>query len=234
MRDFVFSSPQFTTSSGITTTNNYASAVGVGFHGFIHSSLCPVSKVGELKDTKRTIPDNSLSRGDGFFEKFITLLSTIQTHKSCRDPRGIVSITNSSVFCKLISGDVINREVQFNIVLLGFFDQSLNNLSTILVKERPSDFHTINNLLEGVCHTTTNNHSINLIEQVVDQLNFITNLSTSQDGEERPVRVFQSLGEVIEFFLNQKSTGLLRVGGTDHGRVSAVTSTESIIHEHIS
>jgi uncharacterized membrane protein len=47
------------------------------------------------------------------------------------------------------------------------------------VRLMETDFHAETNLLNGVSHTATNNHFVNAVEQVVDELDFISDFRTT-------------------------------------------------------
>ena len=56
----------------------------------------------------------------------------------------------------------------------------------------------------------------------------------SEDSKERSLRVLKDLGKVLKFLLHKETGSALRKLNTNHGRVSAVSSTESIVDIDIS
>ena len=148
-----------------------------------------------------------------------------------------------------------NSQDQLDIVLLGLGNQVLDLGGTSLVEQRLSDFYTLDNLLEGESHssaddervdlkdhktalqvppsatsyTTPNPRPTHLIQHVVNQLNLVLNLGTSEDGKERPLGGLERLGEELQLLLHQEPGGSLGQLNTDHGRVSSVGSTERVV-----
>lgn len=61
------------------------------------------------------------------------------------------------------------------------------------------------NLEKRVRHPSANDHLVDLVEHVVDELDLVVDLGTAQDGEERTLGVRQHLGEVFQLLLNEKA-----------------------------
>ena len=68
-----------------------------------------------------------------------------------------------------------------------------------------------------------------LVQHVVDQLNLVLDLGSSEDGEERPLRGLECLGKELQLLLHQEPGGSLGQLHTDHGRVSSVSGTERVV-----
>ena len=70
-----------------------------------------------------------------------------------------------------------------------------NNLSARFIKEMlPISMPKI---FEGVSHTTTNDHLVDLIEQIFNQLDFIGHFSATKDCQEWALRVIKRLAKVF-------------------------------------
>ena len=75
---------------------------------------------------------------------------------------------------------------------------------------------------------------MDLVEQIVDELKFVGDLGSTEDGEERLLGALEDLGEEFELLLHEESDGLLGQIDTDHGRMSAVGGSEGVVDEDIS
>lgn len=104
------------------------------------------------------------------------------------------------------------------------------NKINITKKYSNTYINVVKSLLEGESHTTTDDQSIDLIKHVLDQLDLIRDLGTTEDGKERTLRVLKSLGKVFEFLLHEETSSALGKIDTNHGRVSTVSGTESIVN----
>lgn len=112
-------------------------------------------------------------------------------------------------------------------------NQLLHLLAPRLIKQRVPNLHIIQHLLERKRHSTTNNQTVHLIQHILNQLNLIANLRTSQDRQERPLRALQRRGEVLQLLLDQESRSLLRQIHAHHRRVCAVCGAEGVVDVHI-
>ena len=77
--------------------------------------------------------------------------------------------------------------------------------------------------------------STDFIEHVVNELDLVRDLGTTQDGQEGALGLLEGLGEVVELLLDEETGSLLGKVDTDHGAVSTVGSTESVVcKNHVS
>lgn len=68
-----------------------------------------------------------------------------------------------------------------------------------------------------------------LVQHVVDQLNLVRDLGSTENGQEWPVRSLKSLGEELELLLDEETGSSLGEFDTDHAGVSTMGSTEGIV-----
>ena len=68
---------------------------------------------------------------------------------------------------------------------------------------------------------------IYLVEHVLNELNLVGNLGTTEDGQEGSLGRFEHLGKVLELLLHQEAGGTLGKLNADHGGVGSVGSTEA-------
>lgn len=146
---------------------------------------------------------------------------------------------------------------QLDIVLLGLGNKVLDLGGTSLVKQRLSNLDSLDNLLEGESHSSADDERVDLedretpsqttrsasscfsphlahrathlVQHVVDQLNLVLDLGSSEDGEERPLGGLERLGKELQLLLHQEPGGSLGQLHTDHGRVSSVSGTERVV-----
>ena len=84
-------------------------------------------------------------------------------------------------------------------------------------------------LFEGESHASADNQRVDLVQHVLDQLNFVRDLGTTEDGQEGTFGVLEGLCEIFEFLLHEETGSTLGELNSDHTRVSTVSGTESIV-----
>lgn len=84
-------------------------------------------------------------------------------------------------------------------------------------------------LLEGEGHASSNDHSIDLIHQILDQLDLVRDLGTSQDGKEGLLGLLKDLGKELELLLHQQTSGTDGEIDSDNGRMSTVSGSKGIV-----
>mmetsp|Transcript_4296 Transcript_4296/g.10553 ORF Transcript_4296/g.10553 Transcript_4296/m.10553 type:complete len:294 (-) Transcript_4296:55-936(-) len=117
-----------------------------------------------------------------------------------------------------------------NIVLFGLLNNVMHDLGSTFIEERVADFDVVHSFLEGVRHTTTNDHHVYLVQEVHNQLDLIRNLGTTKNGKERTHRFVECLGKVGELLVHEQTSSTLRKIHTNHRTVSTVSSTKGIVH----
>merc|ERR1711965_729506 len=179
-----------------------------------------------LEDRSRTSlgsPDYLSIFGNG-------LRANVQTEPTIIDTLLVGSNGSLSIFSEFVSTYVISRQVNLNTFFSSFFHNVWDCLGSLFVEQRRTNLSTIENLIEGESHTTTNDHFIDDIEHVVDKLNLILDLGTSHDDSKGSLRAIENLGEILELLLQKETSGLGLDVNSDHRGVSSVCSTECIIN----
>jgi len=87
----------------------------------------------------------------------------------------------------------------------------------------------LNDLLEGESHTASNDHGIDLVQQVLDQLNLVRDLGTSQNSQEWLLGLLKNLGKELKLLLHQETGSTDREINANNGRVGTVGSTKGIV-----
>lgn len=215
--------------SSVTTADNDDSTRLGSRNGSIEGSLCSAGEGLQLKDTGGTVPENSLGFTDSLFVGFDTLGADIKTKPAVRDTFGVGGAANLSISAEFAGGHVVDGQDNFDVVLLGLFDDITDRLAAGFIKEGVTDFDVLKGLLEGESHTTGDDQAVDFGEKVVDELDLVRNLGTSEDSEERALGAFQGLGKVVEFLLDEETGSLLGELNSDHGAVGTVGGSESVI-----
>lgn len=215
----------------VTTTDDDDLAVLSSGNGVVKGSLGAVGELLELEDTGGAVPQNGLGLVNGLLEELDRLLTTVETLPAVGDTLLVGGLASVGVLVELVGGDEVNGEDDLDVVLLGLLDKVLDGLAASLVEERVTDLHVLKSLLEGKGHTTANDEAVDLAEEVVNELNLVRDLGTTEDGKEGALGLLKSLSEVVELLLDEETGSLLGEVDTDHGAVGAVSGTESVVWE---
>lgn len=95
-----------------------------------------------------------------------------------------------------------------------------------------TDFHIVNDLQEGVGHSSSDDNLVDLGNQRLNNLDLVLNLGTSQNSDKWALRIFQNHAKIVEFLLEKETGALLKVY-TDHGGMDTMGSSKSIVDEDI-
>jgi hypothetical protein len=76
----------------------------------------------------------------------------------------------------------------------------------------------------------TDDHLVDLVEEVHDELDLVRDLCPPEDGEEGPLGIVQGLAEVLELLLQEEAGRAHGELHADHGRVGAVGSAEGVVN----
>jgi hypothetical protein len=229
VRDLVLDLVLGSDGSGITTTDDDNGARLSRVDSSVEGLLGGVGKRLELEDTGGTIPEDGLGLGNGSLVQLDGLRADVQTHEAVGDTGGISGGADLGVSSELIGGDVVDGEDDFDVMLLGLLDDLADDLAASLIEETVADLDIFEGLLEGEGHGSGDDQTVDLREEVVNQLNLVGDLGATENGEEGTGRALQSLGEVLELLLHEETGSLLGEVHADHGAVGAVSSTESVV-----
>lgn len=216
-------------SSGITTTDDDDLARLSSLNSSIKNSLGAVSEGVELEDTWGTVPDDSLGLSDSLLVELDGLLGAVKTHPAVGDTLGVNDLSGLSVGSELIGDDEVAGQDDLDVVGLSLLHELGDELGAGLVEDGVADLGAGDDLLEGEGHAATDDEDVDLVEEVVDELDLVGDLGTTEDGEEGTSGVLKGLAEVLELLLHEETRGLLGDLDTDHGGVSTVGSTEGVV-----
>lgn len=69
-----------------------------------------------------------------------------------------------------------------------------------------------------------------LVQHVLDELDLVGDLGTTEDGQEWSLWALEHFGKVLELLLHEESSGSLGELDADHGRVRSVSGTKASIY----
>lgn len=221
--------------SSVTTTDDDNLAVVLDtVNDGIEGGLGAIGELLKLKDTGGAVPEDGLGLGNGLLEELGGLLTAVKTHPAIGDTLSIGGVADGGISGELVGSDVVDGEDNLDILLLGLLDELGNGLGASLVEEGATDRDVLEGLLEGESHATADDEGVDLVKEVVNELDLVADLGTTEDGKERSLRRLESLGKVVELLLHEETGSLLGKIDTDHGRVSTVSSAESIVYGMVS
>lgn len=234
MAQFVLNLVLGRNSSSVTTTNNDDSARLSGRNGSIEGSLCSAGEGLQLKDTGGTVPENSLGFTNSLLVGFHTLGTDIKTKPAIGNTFGVGGAADLGISAEFAGSHVVDRQNNLDVVLLCLFNDIADGLAAGLVEQGVTDLDVLKGLLEGERHATGDDQAVDFGEKVVYELDLVRDLGASKDSKERTLGALQGLSKVVEFLLDEETSGLLGELNSDHGAVGTVGSSESIILLYVS
>ena len=233
MGDLLVSTELLGSRCGIATTDHGDCASCGSFDDSVSHSLGCLFESFEFEHACRTVPDDGLGGLDGINKKLGGFCTNVEAHPASRDAFLVAHGLGSGSGVELIGSDVVDREDDFLAGGLGLGNEFRNELCAFFVEQGGTDFDIVENLLEGERHATADNNLVGLVEEVVDELDLVSDLCTAEDGEERTRRIVQNLVEGLEFLVHEEASGALRKFNTCHGGVGTVSGTESVVDVNV-
>merc|ERR1740117_270245 len=233
VRHLVFCVIILARSRGVTTADDGDGAsFGHLDHG-AHHALGASLKRRHLEDTHWAVPDDRLGLFDGFCIQLDALWAAIKTHEASRDTVSLGNALDLAILAKLVGDNKIGWQDDLDALLGRLLHDIWHDLGAVLIIQRSANFHAVVYLKKGVCHTTTDNDHIDLVEHVHDELDLVANLSTAKDGQNWCGWCLKHLREGVQLLGYQAARALHVVALTHHGAVITVGSAERIAAEDI-
>jgi len=116
-----------------------------------------------------------------------------------------------------------------DIFFLCLLEQFINNFIALFVKKRVSNIDSVHLLEESECHAAANDHLIDLVEHILNELNLVFDFCASQDDELRLLWMLEDPSEAFKLLLHKISCSSDLMIDTDHRRVCSVCSPKCII-----
>lgn len=176
-----------------------------------------------------SIPDNGVSTlnhlvvGEGCFG------TDVESEKS--GGNSVLEVSDEDFLRSVLerADEEVFGEVDLDTILLGLLHDGLDLLGTLSIIERVTDLEAMDLFQEGESHTSAHNHLVDSVEEVHDQLQLVLDLGSSENHGERLFRGLEHLGEVLDFLLKEETGSSLGEVDTDHGAVSSVGGSESVV-----
>ena len=92
----------------------------------------------------------------------------------------------------------------------GLGKKLLRDLRAFGVEEAVPDLHAFEHLFESEGHAAADDDLVGLVEEVVDERDFVRDFRPTEDGEQRARGVVEHRGKGFEFLLHEKARGLHR------------------------
>merc|ERR1712216_1107114 len=185
----------------------------------VQDAICPLGEIREFEDPSRAVPYDGLRLLDLLFKQLDALRTAIHPFPSFWDTLLFRDGLELLVVLELLSADPVTREDNVDSLFFRLIQDALHNIGTLLVKETLANLHPVAYFQERVRHATADDDGISLLDQVLDELDLVADLCTTDDGCQRPLRALQHLRECLQLLLDQQTTHLVRRVHTDQRRV---------------
>ena len=218
---------------GVTTANDGNSAFVRCFSNSLSHSQGAFSESVEFEYAHRTIPNNRLSAFESLNVFFGSLNAGV---KSLPAIGNFVHVNSLSlgISSELVSDNEVNRQNYFYALFLSFLEQVTSQVVLVRFAEGITDGQAFS-CVEGMSHAAADDDFVDFFNHVADYADFIGNLSAADDSNERMLRSFQSLADVVDFFFHEETGNNFHVlGDTSVGGMAAVGYTESIVNSNVS
>mmetsp|Transcript_60295 Transcript_60295/g.95492 ORF Transcript_60295/g.95492 Transcript_60295/m.95492 type:complete len:424 (-) Transcript_60295:56-1327(-) len=230
----VFSAVLLASRGCVTTSNDSDSACTSGLNDCIHQLLRAGLELGHLKDTHGAVPNDGLAFLDCLGILLNRLRSAVQAHEALWDTCLLCdTFFDFAILSELGGASEVHWQNDLDAKLLSLGQNVRDNLGALLIIEGAADGHAILDLQKGVCHAAADNHNVDLVKHIHDQLNFVADLGTTKNGQDRLGRSLQNLGEGAQLLAHQITGTLHFEALSNHGAVSTMSSAEGIVAVHV-
>ena len=196
-------------------------------------SLGTMCKVRHLEGSHRSVPYNCLCVFHCITEDLLGIRSDIQSFPAFRNLSGLYNLL-IGIVGEVVSDHCVNRKQQLNAFFFCLFQHVQCVFTVIFFQKRFSDASALS-LAECIRHSAADDQGIYLVQQIFNYRNLTGNLCSAQDGNERSLRVVDSISKEIDLFLHQISDyrGIHELGHTHIGAVCTVCGSECIIYKYV-
>mmetsp|Transcript_78597 Transcript_78597/g.129999 ORF Transcript_78597/g.129999 Transcript_78597/m.129999 type:complete len:314 (+) Transcript_78597:1479-2420(+) len=228
MSHLVFRVVLFARSSSVASANDGDGARFSGLHDLVHHELGALLECLHLEDTHGPVPDDGLAPGNGRGIQLVGLWTTVQAHEALGDAGLDGGVLDLSVLAVLGGTDKVNGQNNFDSLFLGLGHDLGNDLGTFLIEEGVANADAPNHLDEGEGHAASNDHSIDLVQHVLNQLDLVADLGSSQNGANRTDRGIQNLCKGLQLLGHQEARALHRIALSHHRAMSTMRCAKGI------
>mmetsp|Transcript_60433 Transcript_60433/g.74055 ORF Transcript_60433/g.74055 Transcript_60433/m.74055 type:complete len:209 (-) Transcript_60433:547-1173(-) len=183
----------------------------------------------EFKNARRPIPDNGFGRFHFAGKEFHAFRSTVHTFPVIRDALLLGHQLGLLFVFELFTAEPVHGQSDLTALGCSLVQHALHDISTLLVEKALADLHSKALLQEGVGHATADDNAIGFVNQILNEFDLVVDLCTANDGDQRPCRGAQDLGEGLQLLLDQQTCDLLRKVAAHHRRVGSMCCPKGII-----
>mmetsp|Transcript_22814 Transcript_22814/g.57099 ORF Transcript_22814/g.57099 Transcript_22814/m.57099 type:complete len:436 (-) Transcript_22814:26-1333(-) len=194
----------------------------------VHHALGARLERCHLKHAHGAVPDDRLATHDDLGVLLDRDRAAVEAHHAGGDAARLVGRLDLAVLAELARDHKVLGENDLDPLGLGHLHDLGDDGGARLVIEGGTDLHLVEDLEESVGHAASDDHLVNLGDEVLDELDLVRHLGASQDGEHGAVGVVQDLAKVVELLGHQEASALGVVALADHRRVGAVGGAEGV------
>mmetsp|Transcript_70221 Transcript_70221/g.146965 ORF Transcript_70221/g.146965 Transcript_70221/m.146965 type:complete len:494 (+) Transcript_70221:991-2472(+) len=229
VRDLVLGAVLLAGGGGVAASDDSDDTCGCDLDDLVHHALGARLELAHLEDAHGAVPDDGLGLGDCLSVELDALGTAIQSHEAIRNATSLGAFLDLTILAELGGHNVIDGKDQLHTQSTSLLHDVWHDLGTLLIIERIANVHLVNHLQECVGHATTDDHLVDLVQQVHDELDLVADLGSAQDGQDGSGRLVQDLGESVQL-LGHEATGALDVESlANHGAVGSVGGAESVV-----
>mmetsp|Transcript_36754 Transcript_36754/g.79631 ORF Transcript_36754/g.79631 Transcript_36754/m.79631 type:complete len:671 (+) Transcript_36754:888-2900(+) len=233
VRDLVLGAVLLAGGGGVAASDDSDDTCGCDLDDLVHHALGARLELAHLEDAHGDVPDDGLGLGDCLSVELDALGTAIQSHEAIRNATSLGAFLDLTILAELGGHNVIDGKDQLHTQSTSLLHDVWHDLGTLLIIERIANVHLVNHLQECVGHATTDDHLVDLVQQVHDQLDLVADLRTTKDGQDRSGRLVQDLGEGVQLLGHEAPTALDVEALTDHGTVCPVRGAEGVAAEDV-
>mmetsp|Transcript_59074 Transcript_59074/g.81308 ORF Transcript_59074/g.81308 Transcript_59074/m.81308 type:complete len:461 (-) Transcript_59074:14-1396(-) len=219
---------------GVTTTNHGGHPSLRHLDDLVHHLLCALFEAGHLEDTHGAVPDNGLRLTYCLGVLLDGLRAAVKAHEALWDALRSAHSLHLAILTELGGDHEVHRQDDLHALGLGLVHDLWHDLRTLLIEEGATDARAVQDLDEGECHATTDDHDVDLVQQVLDQLDLVANLGTAKDGSQGTLGAVQHLAKGLQLLGNEEARALDGVVIAHHGAVRTVSGAERVTAEDVS
>mmetsp|Transcript_57454 Transcript_57454/g.136803 ORF Transcript_57454/g.136803 Transcript_57454/m.136803 type:complete len:431 (-) Transcript_57454:58-1350(-) len=215
---------------GVPAADDGDHSLASGLHHGVHQLLGAALKLRHLEDAHGAVPNDGLGLSHRLGVALNGGGAAVQAHEALRDAlRQLHAFFDLAILAELGGASEVHRQDDLHIQLLGLLKDLGHDFGALLVVQRGANGHAVLNLQEGVRHAAANDHLVHLVQHVHDQLDLVTDLCTTEDGQHGLGGVVQDLRESLELLAHEIAGALHVETLSNHGAVCTVCSSEGIV-----
>ena len=202
---------------------------GIGCDG-LGNGVGADGELWKFKNSRGAVPDDGLSFGDDSFNRGDGFGADVEALPISRKISGAVPGLGVGVWREVVGKNVVDGEQKLNALGFGLVDGFTCDLDLVFFNQALAGGDA-KRALEGVSHATDDDQGVDLVEQIVDDVDFAGDFGAADDGDEGMLGRLKRLAEVGNFFFHQQAGdgGLQEVRDAFRGSVGAMRGAECVV-----